>query len=72
MGGTGFRCTSCCDVGNCNLLVIPDLEAPCKDPSSSQILREKALWLKEHAPHLEAVGECAHGFEALHGGLRSR
>ncbi|CAE7271865.1 unnamed protein product [Symbiodinium sp. CCMP2592] len=24
-----------------------------KDPSSSQTLREKALWLKEHAPHLE-------------------
>lgn len=24
-----------------------------KDPSSSQTLREKAMWLKDHAPHLE-------------------
>ena len=50
----------------CKLREASDLKAPFKEPSSSQTLREKALWLKEHAPHLEAVEERAHEFEALH------
>eukprot|EP00439_Symbiodinium_sp_Y106_P022912 s6060_g2.t2 len=40
-----------------------------KDPSSSQILREKALWLKEHAPHLEA---CSRDGGAKHYSAASR